>query len=283
MRGTVAHESAAMRRGRPRLGQHFLVDGRIAGRIVAAGELAERPPVLEIGPGRGALTKRLCAATDRLYLIEPDAALADALHHAYAGTPGVVVVRGDVMRVDLEALVSEPRVHVVGNLPYNVASQILLRLVDFRHRCPLAVVMLQREMAERVAAPPGSRTYGVLGVLVQLWAEVEWCFGVGRGAFVPRPRVESAVVRLRFHSEPRVRVGDVGVFRMLVRTLFQQRRKMVRGTLGAALEHAGVRDAAVTELLQDAGVDPRSRPEELDLEAFGRLSIAICARRAPAR
>ncbi len=268
---------------RRRFGQHFLVDQRVAVRIVAAAVLGTRPPALEIGPGRGALTGRLRAATDRLYLVEIDPELVDGLRRRYADDPGVVIRRGDVLEEDLRALVVEPRVHVVGNLPYNVASQILLRLVEIRDRCPLAVVMLQDEMAERVAAGPGGRSYGVLGVLVQLWAEVEWCFRVGRRCFAPPPRVESAVVRLRFHPEPRVVVGDPQLFAALVRSLFQHRRKMVRGTLGGALEAVGLERRAAPDLLRETGIDPRARPEVLGLEELGRLTVAVHGRRRAGR
>jgi 16S rRNA (adenine1518-N6/adenine1519-N6)-dimethyltransferase len=251
----------------------------VAARIVAAAELDTRPAVLEIGPGRGALTTRLRGATDRLYLVEIDPALADGLRRQYGDDPGVVIRCGDVLDIDLPALVAEPRVHVVGNLPYSVASQILLRLIELRDRCPVAVTMLQEEMATRVAAAPGGRTYGVLGVLVQLWAEVEWCFRVSRRCFAPPPQVESAVVRLRFHRDPRVSVGDSALFTALVRSLFQHRRKMVRGTLGDALDGVGVDRRMATELLRETGIDPRARPEVLGLEELGRLSVAVHARR----
>jgi 16S rRNA (adenine1518-N6/adenine1519-N6)-dimethyltransferase len=270
-------------RRRRRLGQHFLVDGRAAARIVALARLESRPAVLEIGPGRGALTDRLRRAASRLYLVEVDAALAQALSARYAGDPAVSVIHADVLDVDLEALIDEP-VHVVGNLPYRIASQILLKLVDFRRRCPLAVVTVQDEVARRVCAPPGGRDYGILTLLVGLYAEVERCFGIGPRSFAPPPRVQSAVIRLRPQATPRVPMADPEVFRQLIRSLFQQRRKMIRGTIGGALESLGIGDpGASTAILAEAGVDPRSRPEDVSLESFGVLTGAVVRRLAGRR
>jgi 16S rRNA (adenine1518-N6/adenine1519-N6)-dimethyltransferase len=246
---------------------------------VAAAELAGRPAVLEIGPGTGALTGLLREATDRLYLVELDARLAGELRARYAADAGVTVVEDDVLAVDLDRLIAEPAVHVVGNLPYNIASQVLLRIVALRERCPLAVVMLQDEVARRVAAGPGGADYGVLSVLVQLYADVERCFSVSRRSFFPPPRVDSTVVRLRVHRDPRVPVAEPEAFRLLVRGVFQHRRKMLRGTLGPALAALGINAAAAAAALRGAGIDPRTRPERLSLVDFARLTAAVLALR----
>jgi 16S rRNA (adenine1518-N6/adenine1519-N6)-dimethyltransferase len=262
-----------------RLGQHFLVDDGVAARIVAAAELAARPPVLEIGPGKGALTAHLRNMSERLYLVEIDPMLASDLRARYDADPGVVVIEGDMLALDVAAeLPPGVPVHVVGNLPYSVASQILLRLVELRDRCPLAVVMLQREVAQRVAARPGGRDYGVLTLLVQLYATVEPCFRVSPGCFQPRPQVESAVLRLRFQSAPRVPVAEPALFRQIVRGVFQQRRKMIRNTLAARLPALGVREDAGA-ILAGARIEGDARPERLDLQDFARLTDAVAARR----
>lgn len=265
-------------RSRRYLGQHFLVDANIAERIVAAAELEGRPPVLEIGPGRGALTDRLYGATDRLYLVEIDPELAGALRRRYEDDPTVIVVEADVLAADLAALLPHRDVHVVGNLPYSVASQILLRIVDLRDRCPLAVVMLQEEVARRVAARPGGRDYGVLSLMVQLYATVEWRFRVSPRCFAPPPHVTSAVVRLRLEPAPRVAVEDPALFRWLVRSVFQHRRKMLRTTLSAALPALGVAAAESVAVLREAGIDAQARPETVCLEGFSRLTAAVAAR-----
>ena len=259
-----------------RLGQHFLRDGNVSRRIVALGELDGRPPVVEIGPGRGALTGLLRERTDRLHLIEIDPALAGELRARYVGDAGVTITEGDVLGIDAAHILDDAAAHVVGNLPYRVASQILLRLIDWRARCPLAVVMLQEEVARRVVAQPGTRNYGVLTLLIQLYAETEYCFTVSRRCFSPPPKVESAVVRLRLHGEPRVPVVDPALFRIVVRSVFQQRRKMVRNTIGTALSLIG---AAVDgeEILRAAGIDPSARPERLGLSEFATLTGVIAA------
>jgi 16S rRNA (adenine1518-N6/adenine1519-N6)-dimethyltransferase len=247
--------------------------------MVSFAELESRPAVLEIGPGRGALTDRLRRATDRLYLVEVDRRLAQALRERYGDDEAVSLVEGDILEVDLSALLAE-RVHVVGNLPYSIASQILFKLLDVRERCPLAVVTVQEEVARRLSAHPGGRDYGVLTLLVQLYAEVERCFAIGPRSFAPPPQVGSAAVRLRLRSEPRVPVADAGVFRHLVRSLFQHRRKMVRATLGPALGALGIDRSASATILEEAGVDPRDRPERISLDRFARLTGATVARMA---
>lgn len=259
-----------------RLGQHFLRDGNVSRRIVALGELDGRPPVVEIGPGRGALTGLLREKTDRLHLIEIDPTLAGELRTRYAGDSGVGVTEADVLRVDAAAILGDTAAHVVGNLPYRVASQILLRLIDWRDRCPLAVVMLQEEVARRVVAQPGTRDFGVLTLLVQLYAETEYCFTVSPRCFSPPPKVESAVVRLRLRDAPRVPVEDPALFRIVVRSVFQQRRKMVRNTIGTALSSIGA-EADAEEILRAAGIDPTARPERLGLSAFADLTGVIAA------
>ncbi len=264
-------------RHRRRLGQHFLVNGRVAARIVGCAELDARPAVLEIGPGRGALTDHLRRATDRLYLVEIDRRLAQALRQRYAADDAVSIIEGDILEVDLTGLLAE-RVHVVGNLPYRIASQILLKLLDARERCPLVVVTVQEEVARRLGAHPGGHDYGVLTLLVQLYAEVERCFAIAPGSFAPPPQVGSAAVRLRLRPEPRVPVADPGVFRHLVRSLFQHRRKMVRTTLADALDALGVDRGASAAILDEVGVDPRDRPERIALDQFARLTGATVAR-----
>jgi 16S rRNA (adenine1518-N6/adenine1519-N6)-dimethyltransferase len=230
------------------------------------------------------LTGLLRRVTERLHLVEVDPVLARGMADAYADDAGVVVHHGDVLQVDLDALLADdPVVHVVGNLPYSIASQILLRLVDVRARCPVAVVMLQEEMARRVAAAPGSHDYGVLTLMVQLYAAVDWCFLVRAGAFAPPPRVRSAVVRLRFQGAPRAPVADPELFRTIVRLLFQHRRKMLRGSLPPALEAVGVEGSAAAAVCAAAGIDPTARPETLTLSAFAELATSAARQRDATR
>jgi len=257
---------------RRRWGQNFLCDPAVARRIVETAEIGPRTIALEIGPGLGALTDELVARAGRLYLIEIDPGLADRLAQRYADNPRVRVVTGDVLALPLDDVVRDERVTVVANLPYNIASPILFRLLDLRARFPRAVVMLQREMATRLVARPGGADYGVTSVLLQTYAEVRIAFGVSRRSFLPRPDVDSAVVDVHWSAAPRVDVGDAGVFRDVVRAAFGQRRKMLRNALATL---AAARGTTATAVLERAGIAPTARAETLDLEAFARLARAL--------
>ena len=254
-------------RPRRRWGQNFLVDLRVADRIVAAAEAAGRE-VLEIGPGLGALSDRLAAQAKALVLVEIK--LVNVLlreRERFAEQGHVRVVEGDALEIDLAALFPEnERAVVVANLPYSVASQILIRLLDERRRFSHLVLMLQREVAERLVARPGTRSYGVLSIWTALYASPAVLFHVSAGAFHPRPKVESTVVRLSLQDEPRVTIRDEEIFRAIVRASFGQRRKTLRNALSAL---------PVEGALEYAGIDPRRRGETLDLEEFARLANVV--------
>jgi len=264
--------AAAGLRPRKRWGQHFLCDPAVARRIVETAELGPSSAALEIGPGLGALTDELAARAGLLYLVEVDPALAARLAARFAGDPRVRVVAGDVLSLPLEDVVPEPTVTVVANLPYNIAMPIVFRLADARARFPRAVLMLQREMALRLVATAGTAAYGVASVLVQAFADVRIAFGVSRRSFLPRPDVDSAVVDVRWTVAPRADVGDVALFRGVVRAAFGQRRKMLRNALAALATERAVDLAAA---FATAGIAPTARAETLDLAAFARLARAF--------
>jgi len=264
--------AAAGLRPRKRWGQHFLCDPAVAHRIVETADVGPRSVVLEIGPGLGALTDELAGRAGRLYLVEVDPGLAARLADRFRENPRVRVVEGDVLEVDLDHLVAEPSVTVVGNLPYNIAVPILFRLRDLRSRLPRAVVMLQREVGERLVARPATADYGVTSVLIQVVADVRLAFRVSRRSFMPPPRVESAVIDVRWSTRPRVDVGDEEAFREVVRAAFGQRRKMLRNALATLATRRGV---DVEQACARAGVAPSARAETLDLAAFGRLARAL--------
>ena len=259
-------------RARKRFGQHFLEPAWVA-RLVALMAPGSDETVLEIGPGRGALTRMLAPRVARLVCIEIDRDLAERLRTS--APPNVEVVTGDVLTTDLAAVLgTSPGARIVGNLPYNVASPILFKLlhdVDAGAGFVDATVMLQREVAERLAATPGSADYGALAIQASRVADVTSLMTLPPGAFRPPPKVTSAVVRLRF-VPPRVEVGDVGVFERLVRGAFLQRRKMIQNSLVPVAESLG---RSADELIARAGIDPRKRPEALTLEEFARLSRAV--------
>jgi 16S rRNA (adenine1518-N6/adenine1519-N6)-dimethyltransferase len=253
---------------RPRWGQNFLVDPAIARAIVDWASVRERD-VLEIGPGRGALSSLLAERARRLVLVEIDPELAAAARRTFAGAAHVEVVEGDALRVDLEAL-GGPFV-VVANLPYESATAIVRRLIDAPDVVREAFVMLQKEVCERLTSAPGSRSYGALTVYTALRADVEAGRVVPPAAFLPRPQVESQLVRILPLPHLRWDVGDVGHFETLVRTAFGARRKMLRNTLEPWLARRRDRDAAAAALAR-AGIDPSLRPENVPPEAFARLA-----------
>ena len=268
--------AAAELRPRRRWGQHFLCDPGIVRRIVAAAG-AHGAAVLEIGPGHGAHTDALAGSARRLYLVEIDRGLAARLAERYASMPHVRVVVGDVLDVPLDALVEEPEATVVANLPYNITTPILFRLLEARRRFPRAIVMVQHEVAVRLAATPGGKDWGVLPALVQTFAHVRILFRVSRQAFLPRPRVESAVVDIRWSPEPRVDVGDVDGYRAGVRAAVGQRRKTLRNALGALARERGLGASDVAAAFARAGIDPATRAERCSTADFARLATALGA------
>jgi len=262
-------------RPRKRWGQHFLCDPGVVRRIVETAGVGPEGAVLEIGPGLGALTDALAERAGRLYLVEIDRGLAARLEERYAGRSHVRVLVGDVLALALDTLVDEPEVTVVANLPYNITTPILFRLLELRARFPRAVVMVQREVATRIAAAPGGRDWGVLPALVQTFAEVRVAFGVSRRSFLPPPRVESAVIDVRWSRGPRVDVGDVETYRAVVRAAFGQRRKTLRNALAALAQARGLDAAAFAAACADAGIDPGTRAERLSTASFARLARAF--------
>lgn len=258
---------------RKRFGQHFL-EPAWAARLVDA--IAPQPAdtFLEIGPGRGALTRLLAERARRVVAVEIDRDLAGALRR---GAPAHLrVVEGDFLNVDLSALLQPETapLRVAGNLPYNRSSAILFRLLEAARggrQFSDATLMLQKEVADRVAARPAASNYGALAVQVALSAAVEHLLTVPPGAFRPAPQVMSAVIRLRFHP-PEVDIGDRATFAWLVRGLFQHRRKTL---LNALKPLAGAKGMPAADVLARAGLDPGCRPQELTLPDMAALVKAV--------
>ena len=258
---------------KPRLGQNFLVDADACRRVVAAlGNVAD-DAVLEIGPGRGAITRLLARTAGHLTLIEFDPALADALQAELSATPTVEVRHADILTLDLGALAQERgrKLTVVGNLPYYITSDILLHLVDHHAAINRAVLMVQREVAERVAASPGTRDYGVLSATMQLYGTVELLFTLPPTAFAPPPDVYSSV--FRFHLQPRF--DELGInaeaFIPFLRASFAQKRK----TWANNLRNAGYTPPAIAAALESAGLDASVRAEAVDLPHMAGVFQAL--------
>ena len=267
----LAHEGLAPRK---RLGQHFLVDRGVVGRMIELAAVGANDAVLEIGPGLGALTDDLAARAARLYVIEYDRGLCAVLRRKFTGRSAVHVIEGDALRVDLRAVIPEGTVKVVASLPYNVAVPILFRLVDERAIFSDVTVMVQREVADRLLARPGTRAYGAPSVLFQLYAEPHGRFRVPASAFYPRPQVTSEVIRVRLQLHARTPVHDPKLFRAIVRAAFNHRRKTLRNALQSLPPRQSLPAETWSEIFTQIGVEPRARGETLDLKTFAALSDA---------
>lgn len=262
---------------KPKLGQNFLRDPQAIDRIVAGlGDCSART-VIEIGPGQGALTRLLAAHAGQVLAIELDAELASRLQSEFA-PDRVSVLNEDVLGFDFTqaATTAGERLLVVGNLPYYITSPILLKLAANHAVLDRAVVMVQREVADRVAAAPGSRDFGLLSVTMQLYGSVEKLFTLPPSAFSPPPEVHSTVFRWKFKS----RVRELGVeeveFLRFVRKAFAQKRK----TLANNLRAAGFTAGSISDGFSSTGVDPRARAESLSLETFASLWRQFATERA---
>ena len=262
---------------RRRFGQHFLEPAWVE-KLLRAAAPGPDQTFLEIGPGLGALTRPLTTHAGRVIAFEIDRQLVAALRDTAPNH--LTIVEGDFLKVTAERLhnllAGRVGVRVVGNLPYNVASPILFKLVElYADRIPLtdATVMLQREVADRLAASPGTRKYGILSVLIGQTASIDRLFTLPPGAFRPMPKVHSAVVRLRFHA-PDPPPTDPAVFRAIVQAIFTRRRKTLANALLAC---KGGREAFVPDLLRRADLEGRRRPETLEIAELVRLADAFAS------
>ena len=251
---------------RKRLGQHFLSDPRILGRIADALAPTSDETVIEIGPGRGALTDVLLARAGRVIAIELDRDLAPRLRERHADNRKLEVIEADVLEVDFGDVARGPYV-LAGNVPYNITTPILFHALK-RPRPLRAVYLVQREVAERVVAAPGSEAYGALSANVQSVAKAELLFKVSAGAFQPPPKVESAVLRITPRPDPVVTEDEEAAFRAMVQASFGLRRKQLRRVVRTVFSLGPV-DAE--RIVRAAGLDPEARPEVLAPEAFARL------------
>jgi 16S rRNA (adenine1518-N6/adenine1519-N6)-dimethyltransferase len=256
-------------RPRKRFGQHFLHDKRVVQRIVDAVDPRPGETLVEIGPGLGALTGALLERAGRLHVVEVDRDLAARLEATAGGDGALTVHCADALRFDFCALADGGRtLRIVGNLPYNISTPLMFRLLDQQRCIRDMCFMLQKEVVDRLHAAPDTRAYGRLSVMVQWRCRVERLFTVASGAFSPPPKVDSAVVRLVPHTQPEADVGDPAVFARVVRAAFAHRRKTLRNNLRGLLDDAG---------LAGAGVDPGARAETLAVEDFARLSRRVSA------
>lgn len=268
----------AMRARRPKrsLGQNFLVDPNLQRKVVGAVRAGEDEPVLEIGSGRGALTGHLAARRVKLTAVELDDALAAALALRYEDDPRVTILHGDILSLDLPALTGDwGRTVVVGNIPYNITTPIVFRLLRLPYPADI-VLTVQAEVAARMLAAPGSRTYGALSVGVGVHAKASRICKVPRTAFRPVPRVDSAVVRLTPRPPPHLAAEEADSVRVLTRAAFSWRRKQL-GTILSRHPDLRIPRTVASDLLRKRGLSPTLRPEQLSPEDFVELSAALFA------
>lgn len=265
---------SSTRRPLKSLGQNFLVDGNIIDKIIQAAAIKPGQAVLEIGPGRGALTGHLAERAGQLLLIEFDHALAAWHRKQHQDNHRVTVIDADVLKVDLSELLVETaqKWNVVANLPYNISTEVLFRLYAVHDRLARMTLMLQKEVGDRLAAPPDCSAYGVTTVLLGLWFDISRVVVVHPGSFHPSPKVDSVVLNFIPRSEARAVVGDEGIFRAVVKSAFSMRRKTLINCLKSA-EFAKQIDCS--ELLAACAIDGRRRGETLSLEEFAVLSCWV--------
>ncbi len=247
------------------LGQNFLYDPSILTRIIDVAELSPDDTVVEIGPGPGRLTRMLAEVVQKVIAVELDQDLYERLRAELIGYRNIELIHGDALKYSYEGI---GRFKVVANIPYYITTPIIFRLLEARKNLETMTLTIQKEVAERIAASPGGKDYGVLSIMVQYHARPEMKFIIPKEAFRPEPKVDSAVLHIRLLERPSVPVRDEKMFFRVVRTAFSQRRK----TLSNSLKGFG---ADIKELLTAAGIDPGRRPETLRLEEFAVLADTL--------
>ncbi|MFA7373057.1 MAG: 16S rRNA (adenine(1518)-N(6)/adenine(1519)-N(6))-dimethyltransferase RsmA [bacterium] len=263
-------------RASKRFGQNFLIDRNVLHKIVEAAKIDRADRVMEIGPGLGTLTAELLKCAAKVVAVELDRAMFDMLGHELGQAGNLVLVEGDILKLDWEELwqrefSGHPAI-VLGNIPYNISTPIIIKLLAHHKLIARAVLMIQREVADRLQAKPGNKDYGALTVAVACRAAVQRIMTVSPRAFTPSPKVSSAVIRLDMLPQPSVSVRDETFFFKVVRGAFQQRRKILANSLA---DNLNLSKEQIIQAMEAAEIPPKARPEELSLAAFGRLSDTL--------
>ncbi|MBQ9743245.1 MAG: 16S rRNA (adenine(1518)-N(6)/adenine(1519)-N(6))-dimethyltransferase RsmA [Ruminococcus sp.] len=258
------------------LGQNFLVNPSVCPRMAQMCGADSECGVLEVGPGIGVLTNELCKVAKKVVAVELDKRLPEILAKTLSDHDNVKIISGDIMELDLHALIAEEfegmDVVVCANLPYYITSPVIMKLLEERLPIKALTVMVQKEAADRLCAQMGTRAAGAVTAAVRYYSEPKLLFKVSAGSFMPAPKVDSAVIRLDIHKEPLFEVKDEKLYFRVVRGAFSQRRKTVTNSLSSIL---GIDKATVTKAAQTAGVNPLSRPEQMELRDFALLADAI--------
>jgi len=261
-------------RAKKSLGQNFLVDANLQRKIVRALDPRPEDDILEIGPGTGALTRHLAGRVRALRLVELDDDLVERLRREFAGEPGVEVIHADVLDLSPDALSGASGYKALGNIPYGITSPLIFHLLEATPRPERIILTLQREVAERLAAEPGSKQYGALTVGVRAVAGVKLLFNISRDAFRPRPDVDSATVRITPYQPERLTRAAEATLRRLTRVAFSRRRKQLQKALRQAPEY-GLGREEVHRILDSLGIDPAVRPDALAVADYVRLAARL--------
>ncbi len=257
-----------------RLGQHFLVDRNILNKVIRTAEVGKEDVVIEVGPGPGEMTLALARLVKHVIAVEIDPNWVEILKKKLADCPNVEVVKSDILKVDFKHLYKKEGhpIKVVANLPYQISTPLLFRFIEAKEAFSTLTLMLQREVAERMAAPSGGKAYGPLSIFVQLFLDVSIRFFIKPSAFFPPPKIESAVVHMVWKEKPTIREKDEEWFKKVVKACFGYRRK----TLLNALKHSELPlNESTGSKMDKAGIDPQRRPETLTIEEFIRLAEAL--------
>jgi len=258
--------------------QSFLADEQILHAIVAAGCLQQDDTVLEIGPGLGSMTRLLADRVTRLIAVEIDQRLIPLLHDIFAAKENVEIVHGNILTYNFSSFHPGEKIKVMGNIPYGITSEILFRLLEFRHHIHTAVLLMQREVAERITAQPSTKAYGIPTVLLGMYARMEKLFGVANHCFRPVPAVQSSVVRLTFHDHPAYELDDEAFFRSLVHAAFAQRRKTLLNNL-KSFPKINLPGKMIPDILDRVGIDGSRRAETLSIHEFAKLSNILAQKK----
>ena len=244
------------------LGQHFLTDRNIASRIIGSIRAVDYDRLIEVGPGKGILTGLLLERTDiKLFAVEIDQEAFEYVLNLWPELKGVMQ-KADFLQLSLQENYGD-KFGIIGNFPYNISSQIFFKILEYKDNCREVVCMIQKEVADRIISPPGNKTYGILSILLQTWYDMEYLFTVNPGSFFPRPEVKSAVIRMTRNSRKRLPV-DQEFFTRLVKTAFNQRRKMLRNSLKTFCKSVPEGNPFLTK-----------RPEQMSVEEFIELALLI--------
>lgn len=261
------------------LGQNFIIDTNILRNMVDAGNVDKNTTVIEIGPGIGALTEQIAKAAKEVYAFEIDDRFLTVLEDTLSGYSNVTVIHQDILEVDFEAFQKEhladaERLVVIANLPYYITTPIIMHLLESSLPVEQMLLMMQKEVANRLDADPSTKAYGSLSIAIQYYTEVETAFTVPPTVFMPQPNVDSAVVKLDVRDEPAVAVKDEALFFTIVRASFGQRRKTIWNNLKRSLNNKEKEDT-LREAFALAEIDPSRRGESLNISEFGRLADAL--------